>query len=277
MLIDNAKSPLVATQMSASIPSLFGEQGIEAQVQVLHAGASTANTNPLLSQQLAVMPLVMLSLVASVIVAFIVAPVKGTVGAERRRQVAVQLATLLVTSAVIGLTVWVIVTAVGGFSLSAAGIVFFWLASAAIMTLLVGAFDILVLLGVLVALCIFALGMPCGALPVEMMPSFWQSWVYPWAPQHFIGNGLRDIAYMGAGAWPLGATQLAVICCVGLALLAAAAFMGRGERNADGAASEGNDAVSERNNGAASGGNGAVSERIHEQALAAESGQAFDA
>ena len=254
VLLDNAKSPLVASQMSTLLPSMFSELGVEAQVQTVHAGASSSATNPLLSQQLSVMPLVILSLIASVLTAIAVAPLKGTAGAARRGQAVKQLITIVVTSAVIALIVWMMVTAVGNFDLPAGAITFFWLASAALMALFVGLLDLWALLGALIAVAVFALGMPSGPLPAQMLPSFWQTWVYPWAPQHFIGDGVRDIAYMGAGAWPAGATQLAVICGVGLLLLIVAAFIGRDGRNAD----------------------AAVSGNVREQAPAVEDGQPAD-
>lgn len=254
VLLDNAKSPLVASQMSTLLPSMFSELGVEAQVQTVHAGASSSATNPLLSQQLSVMPLVILSLIASVLTAVAVAPLKGTAGAARRGQAVKQLITIVVTSAVIALIVWTMVTAVGNFDLPAGAITFFWLASAALMALFVGLLDLWAPLGALIAVAVFALGMPSGPLPAQMLPSFWQTWVYPWAPQHFIGDGVRDIAYMGAGAWPAGATQLAVICGVGLLLLIVAAFIGRDDRNAD----------------------AAVSGNIREQAPAVEDGQPAD-
>ncbi len=254
VLLDNAKSPLVASQMSTLLPSMFSELGVEAQVQTVHAGASSSATNPLLSQQLSVMPLVILSLIASVLTAVAVAPLKGTAGAARRGQAVKQLITIVVTSAVIALIVWTMVTAVGNFDLPAGAITFFWLASAALMALFVGLLDLWAPLGALIAVAVFALGMPSGPLPAQMLPSFWRTWVYPWAPQHFIGDGVRDIAYMGAGAWPAGATQLAVICGVGLLLLIVAAFIGRDDRNAD----------------------AAVSGNIREQAPAVEDGQPAD-
>ena len=76
--------------------------------------------------------------------------------------------------------------------------------------------------------------MTCGVLPFEALPSFWQDWVYPWAPQHFIGEGVRAVMFRGAGAWNAGSGPLAVIGAVGVVLACVAGTLPRkGARNAD--------------------------------------------
>lgn len=91
--------------------------------------------------------------------------------------------------------------------------------------LLTGAFDIAVPLGALVALCLFGLGMATGAMPHEALPAFWQDWVVPWAPQNYIGQGVRSILYMGANAWNVGSGPLAITGIVGACLMAIAGFI----------------------------------------------------
>lgn len=56
-------------------------------------------------------------------------------------------------------------------------------------------------LAVLAVVCIVAFGMMMGVLPVQALPVFWQDWVFPWAPQHYVGDGLRSIMYLGTGFW----------------------------------------------------------------------------
>lgn len=52
---------------------------------------------------------------------------------------------------------------------------------------------------------IFALllffGAPLLALAPEMMPPFYQDWVYPWLPMRFMIEGLRDIFFFGKGLY----------------------------------------------------------------------------
>jgi len=50
-------------------------------------------------------------------------------------------------------------------------------------------------------------------------------WIAPWSPQHFTGDGLRDILYRGAGFMPMGTGGLLAIGGVGLALLVASGFL----------------------------------------------------
>ncbi len=100
--------------------------------------------------------------------------------------------------------------------------------------LFLGAFNLSLGLGAIVALCALAGGMTCGVLPFEALPSFWQDWVYPWAPQHFIGEGVRAVMFRGAGAWNAGSGPLAVIGAVGVVLACVAGALPRkGVRNTD--------------------------------------------
>ena len=69
------------------------------------------------------------------------------------------------------------------------------------MVLIGGLANIAFGLAVLAVVCIVAFGMMTGVLPVQALPAFWQDWVFPWAPQHYVGDGLRSIMYLGTGFW----------------------------------------------------------------------------
>lgn len=78
---------------------------------------------------------------------------------------------------------------------------FVWTVSFGMMLLIGGVGNVAFGLGVLVALCAIGFGMMTGVLPIQALPAFWQDWVFPWAPQHFVGDGLRAILYMNGGWW----------------------------------------------------------------------------
>ncbi|MGG0260642.1 ABC transporter permease [Bacillus mycoides] len=76
---------------------------------------------------------------------------------------------------------------------------------------------------------IFALllffGAPLLALAPEMMPSFYQDWIYSWLPMRFMIEGLREIFFFGKGlAWNTPLTVLAWIGVVSVVIILGTAF-----------------------------------------------------
>jgi hypothetical protein len=238
VVLDNARSPLVATQMQTAMSAQFSELGIGADVTVIHTGESeSTSASPMagmMSQQIGIMPLVMMSMIGSILLRTLV-----PVGAARSRGGRfTALGTQLLVAAGISLlaaltTVVLLNTLVEASAPVVTTTGFLWLGSFAIMALLLGAFGIAAPLGALIAVCVFALGMMTGALPVEMLPPFWADYVAPWAPQHFLGNGIRDVLYMGAGLLPRGSGGLLAIAGVGIALLVVAGLLPRRPRRSE--------------------------------------------
>lgn len=97
-------------------------------------------------------------------------------------------------------------------------IAFLWLASFAIITVLLSLMNIALPLGVICGALGLGLGMTSGMFPYELLPRFWQDWVYGWVPQHYIGNGVRAVLYSGEGWWNAGSAPLVIMLYVGLAI-----------------------------------------------------------
>lgn len=228
IVIDNAKSPVVANLMRTNLPTLFEQLGVQTEVEVVNQGPTVEGGNALgtmMSQQIAVMPTVMLSIFVAALIALIVTPLTQERGRKRWQAAGLQAALALAFSLVVAVAVWLMVVGVAGIEANAGSILFLWTASFGLMLALVGAFDVHAGLGALVAVCVFSLGMVCGVMPLEMLPAFWQDWVFPWAPQRFIGEGVRAILYRGAGAWNASCPPLlalagagAVLACIAAAL-----------------------------------------------------------
>ncbi|OUO95419.1 hypothetical protein B5F41_06750 [Gordonibacter sp. An232A] len=238
IILDNAKSPLVAQQMQSAIGGMFEQLGVQVEVEVIHQGAqadeedAAASANPMsamMGQQVAIMPLCMAAMICAVVIGAVLLPMRGIAEArERWKRFGVQAAVLAVTTLVAALCAFGLTTLVAGLDAPAdAAILFFWLGSFAIGLLLIGALDLAVPLGALVILCVFALGMTTGMMPHEALPAFWQDWVLPWAPQNYLGQGLRDILFMGAGAWNVGSGPLTIIGAAGLGLMILAVLIPR--------------------------------------------------
>ncbi|WP_212935868.1 YhgE/Pip domain-containing protein [Bacillus hominis] len=76
----------------------------------------------------------------------------------------------------------------------------------------------------LFALLLF-FGAPLLSLAPEMLPSFYQDWVYAWLPMRFMIEGLREIFFFGKGlSWNTPVTVLVWIGVVSMVIILATAF-----------------------------------------------------
>lgn len=225
VFLDMAKSPLVANQMQASLKAMFAETGMQADIVNIHDGTPEGTTiasaeqalksssaeeeeapaNPMgamMSQQLLLIPTVMLSLIIGLILTRVARLKEPEAKKERVRQLAKQVVLALVFSFIIALTAYAMFALVAGGEADFWSLVLFaWIVSCALMVLIGGLANIAFGLAVLAVVCIVAFGMMTGVLPVQALPAFWQDWIFPWAPQHYVGDGLRLIMYLGTGFW----------------------------------------------------------------------------
>ena len=233
VLIDKAKSPLVASQMGASIPSMFQQMGVDVDVETIHEGSASdgdgAAANPMsgmVSLQLAIMPLFMVSMMTGLFLSRIFGKKTDATSAERWKSIGIQAAYAVVASLIVSLCAFCMLLWIAGIEAPMDAIVpFMWLASFCVMLVFIGAFNISTALGGLLALVGFALGMMTGTFPFEALPAFWQDWVYPWAPQRFMSEGIRAILYLDAGAWNAGSLPLLIVGAVGAMLTCIAALV----------------------------------------------------
>lgn len=230
VVLDNAKSPMVANQMQAMIAAMLAQMDLNADVQTIHTGNSdTATASPLtnmMGQNIAVMPLMIMSMIGGIVLSRIF-PKRSTASTSGRfANLGKQLAYAVGLSLLISLAAVVLLnTLVHAGAPVVVTTVFLWLASFAVMSLFLGAFDLAVGVGALAVLLVLFCGMMTAVLPAEMLPPFWANWIAPWVPQPFIARGIRDVLYMGAGLMPRGTGGLLVLGGVGLLLAAVAALI----------------------------------------------------
>lgn len=235
VIVDNAKSPLIANQMKTSLSSMFLEMGVEADVEVIHEGVAASDAgdaaddgsssrtaaNPMsgmLVLQVSIMPLFIMSMVASVLISRLFPLRRGDASAARAKMLCTQALSAAAASLVVSLCVFAIMLWAMSIEVPAAEYVLFaWLASFCLMVLFAGVMNVAFPAGVLVAVAILAFGTMTGALPFEVMPEFWRDWVCPWVPQYFLGEGLRSILYMGGSAWNSASPMLLAYAAVGIA------------------------------------------------------------
>lgn len=223
LIVDKAKSPVVASQMEPAVSAIFEQQGIVVNAEVLNPGQPVASSSPLsgmMSLQLSVMPLMTMSLVGSVLITRIIPVGAVRSSAQRYKAIGRQLAYGAGLSALVSLIVmWLLNVVVAAGAAFGPMFLFLWFASFVIMTLFVGSFNLATWFGGLVGAVTILLGTMTATLPREMLPTFWADWVYPWAPQRQISAGVRDILYRDAGLVPWGTSGLLIVGAIGLTLL----------------------------------------------------------
>lgn len=236
VMLDNARSPLMTTQLQPVMAAMFGQLGIAADVRVVHAGtASSASASPIagmMSQQVGITPLVIMSLLGALLLTRIFPKAGAQARGQRFRVFADQLAYAVGLSLVAALaSVWLLNGLVGAGAPFLTTTVFLWFASFCILSLFLGAFDLAVPVGGIAVIGVVLCGMMTAVLTPEVVPQFWALWIFPWVPQPAIATGLRDILFMGAGLMPRGSGGLLTLGLVGLALMFAAGFVpGRSRR-----------------------------------------------
>lgn len=248
VFLDMAKSPMVANTMQSTMKVLFAEVGMQADVLTIHDGTPEGTTmaaaqqaaaasegedqaasNPMstmMSLQIVMIPTIMLSLIIGLVITRLVKLRADTAKKQRVRALVKQIVLALVFSGLVALTAFAMYALVIGSSGDFGSMVMFiWLVSFALMLLIGGIGNIALGLGVLVAICTIAFGMMTGILPQQALPVFWQDWVYPWAPQHYFGDGVRSILYQNEGWWNAVSPFFAWLALVGIIISSLALFI----------------------------------------------------
>lgn len=229
LTVDNAKSPLVASLLKSSIPTMLGQSGATVKVETLNKGGVKTNsalpTAAMVGQNVIIMPTYMMSLLVSVLIVGQFGRKRYDDKAQRWVSFGKQLCVALGWSLIVSLGACCALAMVGAGFPPAAMIGFLWLSSFAIMSVLLGLMNISKPFGVACGAFGLAFGMTSGMLPFELLPGFWQHWIYDWVPQHFLGEGVRDVLYRGMGWWTSGSEPMMIILCVGLLLFLVAGLV----------------------------------------------------
>jgi len=208
VLLNTAKNPSLAQQMGPNLKSQMLQAGISVEVEEVNTADIGGGTMaPMMAVQMMAMPVFIMSLIGGILLSVVVWPRNGATRRQRLLTVVKQLVVVVVLSWIVatlgtGIDVWF-----GGLNLPMDRLFpFVWMAVGAMLALLVAVCDLALPLGALIGVTTFALGMSCAMLAPEMLPPFWQEWVYPWVPQHYLGDGIRGIIYLGMGPFDVSFT-----------------------------------------------------------------------
>ena len=116
-------------------------------------------------------------------------------------KITVQVAAGLISACIAALTIAFLLVKFIGFDVSF-GMAFLYLLTAVfcISMMILGVLRWTRAGGAVLFVIVMFLCMPTVNLPFELLPSFWQDWIYPWAPARYVSEGLRDVFYM-SGTW----------------------------------------------------------------------------
>lgn len=228
LYVNVGKNQMLAAQIAQLLPARLAMQGVQVQVeQVNTADVGTGMMAMMGVAQVLVMPVFMMSMIASVLL-FVIFKPTPTSGRSWRTTVIKQVVYALIIAALIAALDLAIASWFAGLSLPALRLfVFFYIASLCLILAFVGALDIAAPLGGLAIATTFAFGMMTAMLAREMMPDFWRNWVCPWSPQYNIGEGVRAIVHFDSGVWTSGTPALLAFGVAGIILLSLVALLKR--------------------------------------------------
>ncbi|MDO4854791.1 MAG: ABC transporter permease [Coriobacteriia bacterium] len=224
--LNKGKSPQLASSLQTTIQNAMLKAGVACTVEIVNdADVGGGSMSSSMAVQMMVMPLFIMTMIGSILLSMLFWK-KDLTGLKRKSPTLAAIVLLVLvaafSAAIAGLAQFVD-TVAGGMTLSTQELfLFLWLACACCMLCFVSLCCLSFPLGALVAVCTFALGMSCAMLTPEMLPQVWADWVYPWAPQAHIGNGVRSIVYLGQAPGNTDVYPLLAFGAVGLAALIAA-------------------------------------------------------
>ncbi len=221
--LNKGKNPQMASSLQTTIQNAMLQAGIACKVEIVNdADVGGGSMSSSMAVQMMVMPMFMMTMIGSILLSLLFWK-NDLTGLRKKHPILAALVLLglvaAFSAAVAGLAQFVD-TVAGGMTLPAQELfLFLWLACACCMLCFVSLCSLCFPLGALVAMGTFALGMSCAMLSPEMLPQAWADWVYPWAPQAHIGNGVRSIVYLGHMPGSTDIYPLLVFGAVGLAAL----------------------------------------------------------
>lgn len=231
VMINMGKSPMVANSMQSAMKLMMAQAGMKADINMINEGYTAADdsdgegmANPassMMGMQISILPLVLISMIIGVFLSRIMEMRRETSAKQRWRNGGKQALYTIGVSALAGGIVFLMMTYLGKMEVPFGDIFpLLWIGSLCLMLMFTGLGNIDFRLAVLCLVCTIAGGMMLGVLPPTTLPDFWQNWISPWAPQKYMGEGIRSVVYMMDSWWNSGTKALVVYGVIGVVLTA---------------------------------------------------------
>ncbi|MCL2037541.1 SNG1 family protein [Candidatus Saccharibacteria bacterium] len=222
LTINQGKNPTVASATQAVFTGASLASGVKFDTTIVNPIPADMGSGTI------AMVFAMILLLPSIITAFIITRFIELETASRKaksKSILIQLAYAAGLSLVIGMGAAGMVDWLGGANIPFwHAAMFGWIASFAFQTIVLASVAWFKTPGMAIPVGLMILGMTSISLPHEFLPSFWQNFIYPWAPQHFMGEGARQIFFLGDGFLNRSSFWLSITAVVGLAFLFAVLF-----------------------------------------------------
>ncbi|MCQ4638587.1 hypothetical protein NE619_17805 [Anaerovorax odorimutans] len=227
LLINQGKNTMLASTIQTALTSMVDQMAMKAEVKVVHPVSSNGGAlSALMGVQMTVMPLFMMSMIAAVLLFLATRSLRDSF--EKKKALGLTLIYAVGLSFLVSWGTIFSASVFGNIDMPVATVMLFlWLASFSVIMLIFGALSVTFPLGVTVLLLVFACGMSSAMIAPEMLPSFWSNWIYPWVPQHYIGDGMREILYMNGSVWNTGSLALISTAGIGIVLAIIGTYMPR--------------------------------------------------
>ncbi len=219
--------PFGVLSLDEGVETPMGQTNIgDAMVEAMEGGASSMMSG-MLSRMVILMPLLTCSLLAGALVAMGLKVRAGETAGVRAKRYVASLAVDAVAALVLVCMLFWVITFVAGLPVEFGPFAgYCWLVSFLLMAFFGGLACIRGRVAAVVGALILVLGMTSAYLPVEAMPAFWQDWVVPWAPEYYMGNGLREVVFAGGSVFNSGAACVGICAAVGVCCAALGIGMG---------------------------------------------------
>lgn len=216
--INQGKNPMIADTVETMLGSMVASNGVAVEIEYYHAvpeGMGAGN----IAQQISYMLAMIITIVCSILLFRATKPEKGATRKERAIACVIQIVYAAILAFCIGWFASFFMTSIVGIELSfVETMLFLFLASFGLIMLFIAFFNWHIALGAIVLAVVVVCGLTTALLPYELLPAFWRDWLYPWVPQRFVADGLRQVLYEGAGGWNSAGATLFGIAVAGMAV-----------------------------------------------------------
>lgn len=214
MIIDEGQSKAVATVLSTMITSMSSDSEVPLTIEYLNpVGPNMANGN-------ANMFAFIMSWIAALVCSIVLARA-FQMGLDQSITSKLKLLLLAVlTALIIAACVSFILKFEFGLGIEfGTTLGFLSIAVFCLMMLIIGVLSWSFVGGVVIFVTLMLLGLVASSMPYEILPIFWQDYVYPWIPMRFMSDGIKEIFYMNGGIWNAGTQVLAWFGAAGILLI----------------------------------------------------------
>ena len=217
--INQGKNPAIAQTIEMMLQQVLSANGASVTIEYVNPVSEDMGTGST-ALQISYMLTILISIVCSILLFRALRVDKASGVKQRGVLVCIQVIYAAVLSLCIGWFVAFFLSSIAGLAVPFGELMLFAvIASFSLLLLILGFFAWHLAAGALALVTIIVCGLTTALLPYELLPEFWQNWLYPWVPERFVSEGLHQVLYLGSSAINDSSMVLLGIGSLGLALM----------------------------------------------------------